>query len=326
MILVVGATGQLGTAVVRRAAARGRPVRALVRRPADAERFRDPNIGVSIGDLRDATSLRRACEGATAVIATATVVFPRGRYRFEEDEGRGYRNLIEACRAGGVEQILFTSIVGLEDRYVDLVPTLRMKRRIERLIVDSGLGYTILRAAPFMDDYFALIGSEIPLRGAEGATLKRPFWMSRAYLSRVGRLVEDRGVALVPGPAEARHSFVAVDDLAELLVRAAGEREAFGTCFDVGGPCALSWREVVGIYAAILRRPVRSLSLPAGLLRSGMHAMRPFSEAAANQLGILWSLASNEIVVDPEGVPQCLAAPATSPEEFLRAKWALPQR
>ncbi len=46
--------------------------------------------------------------------------------------------------------------------------------------------------------------SSIPLRGVEAATLRRPFWLSRCYLRLVGTLIEDRGIALVPGPVEGR--------------------------------------------------------------------------------------------------------------------------
>jgi len=258
----------------------------------------------------------------TAVVATATVVFPRGKYRFEEDEGRGYRNLLRACREHDVEQMIFTSIVRLEERHWSRVPTLRLKLEIEEQIVESGLSYTILRAAPFMDDYFALMGSAIPLRSAEGATLRRPFWLSRLYLERMGTQVEDRGVAVVPGPVGARHSFVALDDVAELLVRSIGNSRAFDLCVDVGGPAALSWADVVSIYARILGRNVRAYSLPAWLLRAGMETLRPFSQAASNQLGILWSLASSEIRVDPDPVTSTYGLELTGAESFLRTKLA----
>jgi len=52
------------------------------------------------------------------------------------------------------------------------VPTFRLKRRIEERLQRSGISYTILRGSLFMDDWLALIGSSIPLRGAESATLR----------------------------------------------------------------------------------------------------------------------------------------------------------
>lgn len=324
MILVVGATGQLGTAVVRKAVAAGERVRAFVRRGSSFEHLRGPGVELCFGDLRDPTSLAAACEHVEAVIATATVVFPRGRYRFDADERAGYENLLDACRQAGVQQFLFTSIVRLPERYVRRVPTLRLKAFVERLAQRSGTPYTILRAGPFMDDYFALMGSSIPLRGAVAATLRRPFWLSRGYLKLVGALIEERGIALVPGPVGGRHSFVALDDVGTLLVRALRHPAAQNACFDLGGPEILSWGEVAALYAKLLGRPVRAVSLaPPAALRLAAAGLRLLSEAAGNQLGILWSIADQEIIVDSDAAAATFDVRLTSAEEFLSAKLAV---
>jgi uncharacterized protein YbjT (DUF2867 family) len=325
MILVVGATGQLGTAVVRKAIAAGKHVRAFVRPMSDFEHLRQDGVELCFGDLRDPESLREACEGVEAVIATATVVFPRGRYRFDHDEGAGYQNLLTACRDSGVNQFLFTSVIRLPHRYASRVPTLRLKGVIEDIAKESGVSYTIFRAGAFMDDYFALIGSSIPLRGAEAATLRRPYWFSNLYLRHSGTMIENRGIALIPGNVGLRHSFIALDDVATFLIRAVGHPAAANQCFDIGGPERLSWGEVLAIYAKLLGRPVRGIPLrPPWVLRWLSTLLRPFSEAASNQLGILWSLAEQEITVASERVAELFNIRLTSAEEFLRAKLALP--
>ena len=325
MILVVGATGQLGTSVIRKAVAGGERVRALVRPGSSFDHLRGPDVELCFGDLRDRASLLAACAGIEAVIATATVVFPRGKYRFDEDELAGYRNLLHACGHAGVEQFLFTSIIRLPERYRRRVPTLRLKAFVESLARQSGVSYTIFRAGAFMDDYFALMGSSVPLRGVEAATLRRPFWFSRCYLWLVGTLIEDRGIALVPGSVDRRHSFVALDDVATFLVRALRHPAARNACFDIGGPEILSWREVAALYAKLLGRSVRAVSLaPPRALRMAAAALRLFSEAAANQLGILWAIADQEIIVDSAEVASLFDVRLTSAEEFLSARLAAP--
>jgi len=327
MILVVGATGQLGTAVVRRLEAQGRSVRALVRRTSEFAHLSGPNVELCPGDLRDPASLRAACEGVSAVIATATVVFPRGRYSFDEDESTGYRNLLAACRECGIQQFLFTSILQLPERFSSRVPTLRFKGIIEEAVIESGVSYTIFRAGPFMDDYFALMGSSIPLRNAEAATLRRPFWLSRFYLRVVGKLIEKHGLAIVPGAATMRHSFVALEDVASYLTRALDHPAARDRVYDIGGPQALSWQDVADLYGTVLGRSVRARALlPAWLLRAGLLALRPFSEAAANQLGILWALSENELVIDAEEVARAFGVRLTAAGDFLKEKGLSPQR
>src|SRR4029077_15244958 len=155
--LVVGATGQLGTAIVGELERREQPVRALVRWGSDSDHLDPAWVEMVPGDLRDAESIDRACKGGAAIPATAGAVFPRRGYSFAEDEGRGYANLLTAARRHGIERIVFVS-VPIKQPYERGIPTFRMKRLIEAEIRDSGIPNTIFRSALFMDDYFALMG------------------------------------------------------------------------------------------------------------------------------------------------------------------------
>ena len=143
-VLVVGATGQLGTAVVdrlakaRRARARARPAgrrrgssrggrRARLRRPARAG---EPRRGVPGNDhgRRDRQRRRSA----------------RARRRSTRSRSTGYDNLLDACRAEDVRRIVFMSVV--PRRPLDKsVTTFRLKRRTEEKIQGSGLAYSIFR-------------------------------------------------------------------------------------------------------------------------------------------------------------------------------------
>jgi len=324
-VLVIGATGQLGNAVVRTLRERGVEPRAFVRVGSDFEHFEAAGVELAYGDLRDRASLREAVRGVDAVIATASVVFPRGRASFASDEGRGYESLIGACEEEGVAQLVFVSNhAPFVDPYLERVPSLRFKLAIERALEDSSVPHTIFRSAPFMDDYFALIGSDIPLRGAQGATLRRPFWFSRQYVRGISRLVDRWGVASVPGKVHARNAFIALDDVAAFLVAALGREEAMDARFVIGGPSNLSWQEVADLYGRLLERRVRAVPSSPAMNRLGATLLRPFSAAAANQMGLLWVLAENENVVeDPAAVARAFDVALTSAEEFLRTKISL---
>ena len=321
-VLVVGATGQLGTAVVRQLVARGRRVRALVRPSSDHAHLRISGVELVVGDLRDRGSLDRACQGATEVIATANAVIPRGRASFEAVEGQGYANLIAACQVSGVRRFVFMSVpVTPHD---DDVPTFRLKRRIEGQLQASGLPYTIVRGSLFMDDWLALIGSSIPLRGAEAATLRRPFWFSRLFLGVVGRLVEGHGVALVPGSGQARHAFVALEDVASFLAGAIGLPSTRDAILEVGGPEVLSWDEAVAVFARVLGRPVRAVHAPAGVFRLQQRLLQPFSPQAGNLMGMNWLVATTDSAYETEALSREFGISLTSVEQFLRNKLRLP--
>jgi len=327
-VLVVGATGQLGTAVTLKARDR-HDVRAFVRSGATLGPLRDADVDLAYGDLRDYDSVRQACRGRDAVISTATTLFPRDRRSsFAADEAQGYRHLIDACEAEGVEQIVFMSNFGpFISPYIERVASLRLKRDIGRALEDGSVSHTIFRGALFMDDYFALIGSDIPLRGAPNATLERPFWFSRNYIRGMAGLVEKRGVAVVPGSVNARNAFIALDDVADFLVNAVGHEAAADATHVIGGPENLSWQDVAELYGRLLGRRVRAIPSAAGPNRLGASLLRKLSPAAANQMGLMWLVCENENFVDDPGeVAALFGVRLTSAEEFLRTKLALPRQ
>jgi len=323
MILVVGASGQLGTAVVRRLAAAhsAEAVRAFVRPTSQAQHLRLPHVELKYGDLRNSASLTDACKGVDVVIATANTVAPRGRYSFDGVEGFGYRNLISAAQQAGVKQIIFMSAPAT--RHDDAVPTLHYKRLIEKLIIDSRIPYTILRGSLFMDDWFALMGSSIPLRGAESATLERPFWFSRAFMKGTGHLIEHQGIALVAGSGRTRHAFVALDDVAEFIVKAVRKADAVNKIIEIGGPEILSWNDVVALFAKVLRKRVRAVHAPAAVFRLQQLMLSPFSPAAANLMGLNWAFATADSAYDMSSVGPRFGVRLTTAEQFLRTKLTL---
>jgi len=321
-VLVVGATGQLGTAVVRRLSRRGAPVRALVRPASAHAHLEQPGIELAFGDLRDRASLDAACRGIETVVATANVVVPRGPASFRETEELGYADLIEACRRQGVRRFVFMSVpVTREDHRI---ATFALKRRIESALAASGLEAAVFRGSLFMDDWFALIGSSIPLRGAEAHTLRRPFWFSRMFLAAVGHSIEGRGIAFVPGTGRARHAFIALDDVAEFLCAASLAPTAGGT-YEIGGPQVLSWEEVVALFSRLLGRGVRSIHTPAGVYWTLSSVLQPFSEQAANLMAMSAVVAEVDTAWDSREVADRFGVRLTGAEEFLRRRAALPE-
>lgn len=320
-VLVVGASGQLGTRVVQQLAAAQRPVRAFVRPTSQQAHLRLPGVELVHGDLGDVASIDAACRGAGAVIATANAVAPLHGSTFASVEDRGYARLIEACVRNGCGRFVLISVpVTAHDA---AVPLFRYKRLIEQRLIASGHEHTVLRAGPFMDDWFALIGSRLPARGDAAALIHRPWGFLQRFMAVVGGLVEKRGIALVPGPASTRHRFIAIDDVAQYLVRATDHPAARNAVLEVGGPQALSWAEVAALYAQVLKRPVRAVSTPGAVFRLQQLLMRPFSEAASNIMGLNWIAARTMPINDP-GHAGTFGIRLTTAEQFLRAKAALP--
>jgi uncharacterized protein YbjT (DUF2867 family) len=321
-VLVVGATGQLGTAVVDRLAKARVRVRALVR-PTSPREFATEGVEMGFGDLREPESLVAACQGMATVVATANAVIPRGPVTFEDVDGTGYENLIDACRARGVRRIVFMSVA--ETPRDASVTTFRLKRRVEEKIRGSGLAHSIFRGSVFMDDWFALMGSSIPLRGAVAATLKRPFWFSKGFFAMVGTSIEKRGIALVPGDGRTRHAFVALDDVAAILAAAAtAPEDGENLVENLGGPEVLSWDEVVAIFSRVLQKRLRTVRTPAKVYRVLADLLEPVSPPAGNLMAMSWICCQYGTEFDGRPLAARFGVRLTSAEEFLRAKAALP--
>ena len=149
-VLVFGGTGQLGSAIVRELLTAGYPVVVFVRPSSDRSRLAGLKVSYVTGDILNAGQVMAAFDGKdirTVVDATA-----RGSAD-DEFYPTAMTHIIAGAKAGGVRQIILEGSVGAGDN-VNQFPqanfgrmrsTLAAKGRAEQLLIDSGIGYTIIR-------------------------------------------------------------------------------------------------------------------------------------------------------------------------------------
>lgn len=322
MILVVGATGQLGSQVVRVLCAQGTPVRAMVRTPGSADDLAEAGAELVTADLRHPDTLTTALEGVRAVIATANAIAPSQRGDSSAALTQGYAELIARARSAGVERFVYASVpvTPLDDD----VPLVRAKREVEKALAASGMSYLSMQIAPFTEVWLALVGSSVPSRGEQRATVRRPYAFLRRFRRLTGHSIEDRGVMVVPGAASIRNAFISVPDVAALLVAAVGADPLTGTV-EVGGPEILTWTDVARIYGDVLGRPVRVRSVPVGVFGFAQRVRAPVAPSASNVLGLNRLLGTAETPWDSRELTRRLGVhPLQTVEQVLRAKAALP--
>jgi len=319
--VVIGASGQLGAEVVAQLRTQGRAVRAFVRRSSASAALAAAGAELAYGDLADAASVAAACRGAGAVIATASSIVPGRGDRFGAADVAWYRNIVAACREQRVHRLVYIS--AFSSPHDARVPEFGIKRAIEALIAGAGVPYTIFRGAAFMDVYFAVMGSALPLAGAANPTLDRAFWLTRLFGRTLRRSIDRHGLAIVPGNGRTRHAFIAIRDVAAFMVAAAADGSPDSGTFDIAGPAAPSWHEVAALYAGILHRRVRVLPLPAPLLAGLRGTVGRASPAAGNLLAILELLGRHDYAPDMARTAQRFGVTLTTAEAFLRSKKAL---
>ncbi|MBI2319744.1 MAG: SDR family oxidoreductase [Betaproteobacteria bacterium] len=230
---MAGATGNLGSRVVRELQGRGKRIRALVREGTDPSRLETQGVEISRGDLLDPASLDRALDGVSTLITTATGFMRRRKGDSLAVDDLGNRNLVDAAREAKIGCFVFTSVLTC-DRALS-VPHFWKKKLIEDYIEASGVPFVALRPG-------VLIGA------VEGWDL----WS--------GDLRKGRMTAL--GSADGRLTYVHVDDVARCLALAVDEPRALGKRIDLGMDRPISMREAAAIFTGPLGRPIKVRSLP----------------------------------------------------------------
>jgi uncharacterized protein YbjT (DUF2867 family) len=234
VIVVTGATGRQGGAAARHLLARGIPARALTRNPEapKAKRLAAEGAEVVRGDMDDVDSLKRAMRGARGVYS----VQDYWSVGVEREIQQG-KNVADAARAAGVEQIVFSSVGGAERG--SRIDHFESKRVIERHISALGLPATIIRPASFMENYY------IP--AVEKGLLK-------------GRLVD-------PVRAHVSYQTIATDDIGKFAALAFARPDEFiGVEIEIAGS-ELTNRQAADVFTRVLGRPVKFKRLPMPLVR-----------------------------------------------------------
>ncbi|GAA3044562.1 SDR family oxidoreductase [Streptomyces glomeratus] len=245
--LVTGATGYIGGRLVPELLAAGHRVRCLARSPG---KLRDHpwagEVEVVAGDVTRAESVAEAMRG---VDVAYYLVHALGAGRgFEDKDRTAARTFGEQARAAGVRRIVYLgglTPVGVPER--QLSPHLRSRSEVGRILLDSGVPTTVLRAA-------VIIGSG-----------SASFEMLRYLTERLPVMVTPRWVRTRTQP-------IAVRDVLRLLVGSARMPDEVNRAFDIGGPDVLTYREMMVRYAANAGLP-RRVIVPVPVLTPGLSSL-----------------------------------------------------
>ena len=153
MILITGASGTAGRAVLEEMRKSGKELRAMYRAEEDARKA-PGGLGVVIADFADRESLRRALDGVETLFLVCSPI-----PQLAELES----NVIDASREKGVKHIVLHSALGAGD-YAKSFPS--WHRVVEDKLKASGLRYTILRPNGFMQNIVAYNAPSIRAQGA----------------------------------------------------------------------------------------------------------------------------------------------------------------
>jgi NADH dehydrogenase len=227
MILVTGGTGFVGREVVGELLALGYPVRLLMRHPERGSPFaRHPRVELIQGDALRPGTLPAAMVGVRAVIHLIGIIAETSQVTFEQAHTEATRNVLAAAKQAGVTRWVQMSAIGTRpfarSRYH------LTKWQAEELVRQSGLDWTIFRPSLIYgyDERDRLLNL---LR----RTLSWPLDFIQLY-----------SFPLLDGGA-ARIQPVSVREVARCFAVAPAKEASIGRTYDLVGPVAFSWREMV---------------------------------------------------------------------------------
>lgn len=290
--LLVGATGLLGPEICERLTAAGLQVRALARSSADTgKRAALQQLGIELveGDLKDAASLARACAGVQVVVSTASSTLSRqSGDSIETVDHRGQLALVEAAEQAGVDRFVFVSF--RENPNIQF-PLTVAKRAVEHALKASRMAYTIIQASYFME-----------------------VWLTPA----LGFDVANRRVR-VYGDGDQPISWVSYRDVARAVSDAVVEGTGRNMVVELGGPEALSPREVVRMFEAAGAAEIITESVPAVALRRQLEtATDPLEQSFA---GLMLQYAAGDSI-DPTTSRRLFPFQMASVRDFITAHLA----
>jgi len=228
MILVTGAAGKTGRAVISALAKKKQSVRALVYREEQVRQVEALGAtDVLVGDMRSKDTLGRAVDGSESVYHICPNVNP--------DEFEIGSSIVASAVSAKVGHFVFHSVLHPQ---VESMPHHWMKMRVEEVLVGSGLRFSILQPAPYMQN----------LQGQL-------------------RDILERGVYSVPYSADAPMSLVDLGDVAEAAANVLTTPTHVGATYELAGPEILTPNQMAEILSQHLNRMVHATRIPLEMWR-----------------------------------------------------------
>ncbi len=253
MLLLTGATGLVGRALLRRLTASGEPVRCLVRDPRrlGADRVR---VQIALGDLADPPSFRNAMRGVKTVVHLAAAIRDQPAGSIEELNGIATWRMVQAAERVGVEHFVFLSSLGAVRH--DRTRYLRAKALAESAVLSSDVRHTVF--AP----------SFVYAPGDPFVTM----------VERVGMLLP---VVPISGRGRALYQPIWAEDVADAIASALSGDGDGNRRYELAGPQTLSHQEMIELVLRAAGRARRTVNVPTPIVSRGLRLLETLMASRA---------------------------------------------
>lgn len=288
-LLIVGATGVLGSAAAKHFLKKGLHVKCFVRSKEKAMELASAGGELVVGNLTNEASIVNACKNVDVVIASAHSMLGKGKNKSEHVDDAGHKSLVKAAAEAKVKQFIYASIDGVAANHP--IDFFRTKYAIEQRLINSGLNYTILRLPAFME------------------------WHVHRLL---GKSIIDKGKVTILGKGENPTNFIAVDDIVQALNIIVSNEAYYNKIINLAGPENISRNEIASIYGRLANKPPKVGHLPVGALKVLSAIINPFHPGVGRIMKFsAYTDKTNQTMNVNDSVQQFGLRPTTV-EEFIK--------
>jgi len=276
MIIVTGANGRLGRAIVLQLLERvaAERVGVSVRDVAGAADLAARGVRVRRGDFAEPASLAEAFAGAAQVLIVSSNAAARGG-----DPLAQHRAAIDAARAAGARRVVYTSHMGASDG--SAFPPMRDHAATEAMLAGSGLAWTALRNGFYADSGLMLMGDALVTGVLAAPADGKVAWTAHADLARAAAIV-----LTDPAPADGPIAWTTHADLAEAAAIAMTSDALDGVTPPLTASAALTLDQLAAIATQVTGKPVRRVVVPDEVYRASLVATGMPAPVAAMLAGI----------------------------------------
>ena len=287
-LLVIGASGVLGNSAARHFLEKGYKVTAFARDLKKVTELASLGALIKAGDITQPSTYRNIFDEVDVVLTAVHSLMGKGNNNSQNVDLQGHKRLIDAALSASVTHFIYTSAtLAGPDNPLDFS---RYKYDVEQYLSKSGLSYTILRPAAFME------------------------WHAYRLL---GKNIIEKGKTTILGKGDTHMNFIAVKDVVMAIDQIISGSDYRNTIINLAGPGNYSSNEVADLFGKATGKPYKTGHIPIGVVKFLSILLKPIHPGLARVLRFTALSEGKDASMDTRDTIQQFGLRPTTLGEFI---------
>jgi NADH dehydrogenase len=240
MIFLTGATGFVGSNLLRDLLKDGYKVTCLIRDRNRGRKIEEIGASVCIGDILNIDSLIKGMEGADTVIHLVGIIYERKESTFYKIHYEGTKNIIDAMKSLSINRYIHMSALGTRKNAKSNYH--RTKFLAEEYVRNSGVNYTIFRPSIIYGE-----GDQ--------------------FINMLVKMVKFLPIIPIIGSGKNLLQPININNISQYFIGAIGNKKTNSKTYEIGGPDRISFEELIRLISDILNKKRLHIHIPSSLMK-----------------------------------------------------------